>query len=437
MGEAQNEPQYPGFLLNHHDKQAHSLNDSPTFFAGGVRRFSSWAEFLEADPPIPEHYPDKLIAVCEDGNPWPVSFVEVADLQDRQMQYSEFENQAEQNAYAGSVRETYEGTMMRMWSIAALMVFCIVSAIIVLIAIQSQTAQSFFSINPSTMLPIALGLTLLKGRFRKQSSTALAVVKPIKEPKAKKEKKAKKIKLPKFKDWERVLVWDHYDGNMVWVAELPLRVLYEHIPPDCRSSYENNMARRWGAGVFGGVSLIALFALFFGLQVHIFWAILGPPFLSLIPAAFGYFKGYSRWMKAPIWCVRRVAIGTEPVMQGILHTRGTGIPPEVIAQTRRTNAETAFNVDYARRRQSQPSGDPGGHRNSAPPSLAGVQLAEYYQPSHYSSMALYEVMKGKDVKEHFKSGKGESRKLEQFSMAGMALGSIGLLIVALLLFGKT
>lgn len=144
MAASQNEPDYPGFLQNHSDQQSHTLNDRPTFYIGGMERFTSWQDFMAAHPPPPDHHPDRMMAVCEDGNPWPLSFEIVPDLQDRAMQYSEFENQAEQGAYAGSVKETYTESMLRVWSIACLMVFSIVSVFTLLLVMQSDTAKGIW-----------------------------------------------------------------------------------------------------------------------------------------------------------------------------------------------------------------------------------------------------------------------------------------------------
>ena len=267
------------------------------------------------------------------------------------------------------------------------------------------------------------------------------------------EKKPKKIK---FRDWERLLVWDHFGGDVVWAIEMPLRVLYEHLRPDCRYTFESTLARRYGGAVWGGIPVILFFGLLLGLDaggvanVPLFWAFVAPPFLALPMAFLGYFHFYTQWMKSPIWLVRRVAVPTEiigpetgeiitderPEFHGISHTRGTGVPPEATVIIRRTQAIQAYQTAQARRRQAQrPAAESNGHQEEAAAVTDQIRLAEYYEPSHYNSVALYEVMNGKDVKEHFKSGRKDGAKLERVSMAGMALGSVGMLIVAMLLLG--
>ncbi len=69
-----------------------------------LRSFRTWEELISAPNPELQHYPDRLLCVCEDQNIWPVSNNYFPDISDRQLQFKEFSEDAEQNAVVSAAR---------------------------------------------------------------------------------------------------------------------------------------------------------------------------------------------------------------------------------------------------------------------------------------------------------------------------------------------
>ena len=148
---AHTESQWPNFLINHSDKQAHSLIDTPVYqLDGKSRRFKTWDELISASNPELDHFPDRLVCTVEDQSIWPLSNNYVPDIADRQLQFKEMSEDAEQNAVMAAARDAGGGGLASAWQIASLMIFCIVAVVILLIALQSDLAQQ---IVPDGILP--------------------------------------------------------------------------------------------------------------------------------------------------------------------------------------------------------------------------------------------------------------------------------------------
>jgi len=121
---------------------------------GKERSFQTWEELVSAPIPELQHHPDRLLCVAEDQNIWPVSNNYFPDIGDRQLQFKEFSEDAEQNAVASAARDAAGNGLVNAWSIASLMIFTIVAAVILLIALQSDLAQQ--AVGGVVALPILM-----------------------------------------------------------------------------------------------------------------------------------------------------------------------------------------------------------------------------------------------------------------------------------------
>jgi len=124
------------------------MTDSPVFpLERHPREFTSWHDLITAPPPDIEHYPDKLICVCEDQSIWPISpYTIVPDVQDMQMQFKSFQQEAEQNGVVVAAKTNKaNANLANAWGVAALAVFCLVSVVIILIVLQSKIGQDFLN----------------------------------------------------------------------------------------------------------------------------------------------------------------------------------------------------------------------------------------------------------------------------------------------------
>lgn len=436
-GKADTETQWPNFLINHSDNQAHSLVESPVFpLERNPRRFNTWEEFLAATPPVVAHYPDKLLCVCEDQNIWPISNQMMPDIQDRQMQFKEFEADAEQNAVASATRESSNSGLMGAWSVASLMIFCIVSAVIVLIALQSKVGQDLLdgipgvSGLPGELSPFLFGMTLFlpfkKGQREKS------------EPKP----ETRRERARRLKDWETVRLFDEMVGY-AWSASLPLQVIVANLPTSCRYTQELGMARRIAGAVWGGAVLLFTLMVTTALGWNLIPSIIVPVLVAPLGMLFGFLKGYGVFMLVPVWVARReFARGSDPqddvnyainydalpLIVPETHTMLTGVPMEIAVSERRQMAEQA-----ARATQETRGGDRNG--TAAVGVMDRLNLAVAYTPRIWRASALYEILKARAIRKKMRGPVGKGDKLQKISMAGMALGSIGLLILALLLLG--
>lgn len=149
---ATTEERWPNFIVNHPDGQAHSLTHSPVFpLEKNPREFTEWNDLITAQPPDIEHFPDRLLCVCEDQGIWPISsYVIIPNIQDMQMQFKEFGLDAEQNGVVSAAKSTDSGDgVSKSWSYVAMGVFALVAVIIVLVVLQSKIAKDFLNdFNP-------------------------------------------------------------------------------------------------------------------------------------------------------------------------------------------------------------------------------------------------------------------------------------------------
>lgn len=415
---AHTESQWPNFLINHEDKQAHSLMDSPVFSAAKGPRFRSWEELLSAPPPEAEPYPDKLICVCEDQNIWPISNEMMPDPQDRQMQFKEFSQDAEQNAVTMATRDSANSKLMNAWAIISMTVFAIVSLMVLLVAMQSDMAKdirgNFHPLGPSAaMLFMVGGLS-----FRRKKG----------EPKPE-----------RFRSWETLRVYDELAG-FPWSCSMPLKILQENLPLDCRYTDELWPARKTAMAFWGGIFYAGgiIPALMFG------WPIMATLTLPLLIAPlgilFGWKKGYERFVIPPTWIVRRVfkQIEVEPGQYQIdydslpevipeVHSKLNNMPLPMAQATRRAEVDEVI--------KQMESKSNGGNGSSATAVLTKQNLAIAYTPRIWRAYVLYEMLRGRDIRSRMKGPAAKGDKLMKLSFGGMALASMGILVVALLLFG--
>ena len=148
LGSAVTETQWANFLVNHHDKQAHSLSDLPVYGDEKPIRFTTWAEFVSASAPKYPYSQGRLVAVCEDSGIWPISMEMVPDMEDRQMQFKEFFDDGAQSAESNAIRDSQDGPFAGAWAMASLAVFVIAAMIIVIITLQSKFAEDIGSVIP-------------------------------------------------------------------------------------------------------------------------------------------------------------------------------------------------------------------------------------------------------------------------------------------------
>jgi hypothetical protein len=440
---ATTESQWPNFLINYGDRQAHSLVDSPVFTEGRKAPvFTDWDAFLEATPPQVQHYPDKMMAVCEDQNIWPMCGDVMPDIQDRQMQFKEFGEDAEQNAVASATRAAAGSGMINAWSIASLMIFCIVSAVILLIVLQSNLAKGFLPGGgvppaPTAALLVMSGLVL---PWRKQKGREGLEIESEGKPKRKWfTRPVIKPRPQKFKDFETLRVWDEVSGT-VWSASLPLEVILGHIPLDCRYTQELTTARYIAMALFGGLLFLLGVTTTALLGWPLLWALTTPLLIGGVGVLYGYFKGFGSFMLPPIWVVRRMYerilidesnpnkgyrmnYDALPVIVPEFHTKVTGMPVDMAAAVRRAAAEEVIRV------ANQGQNKNGGNGSST--TLTAENLAVAYTPRIWRASMLFEMLLGRDIRARMKGPEGKGDKLQKISMAGMALGSVGLLIAAM------
>lgn len=438
---AKTESEWPNFLINHTDHQAHSLVDSPVF---PVDRhpvvLAEWQELLVATPPPPAHYPDKLLAVCEDQNIWPVCSEIAPDIQDRQMQFKDFAEDARQNAIASATRLASGNVLINMWSIASLSIFCIVSAMILLIVLQSNVAQGLIpGGKPAASLIFMMGM-IIPWRRRKAVE---AFPEGQATPTTTSTLSAKQLRARRrsLKELETVRIWDEVSG-LIWSASLPLAVLRANLPLTCRYTQELGAARLLGAGFFGSLVLLPGLAVSVVMGWPLLWGTIGAVLIALVGAFYGLVQGYGMYMLPPIWIVRRmyerVPVDPDDEGQGYrynyealpivvpeIHTKLTSMPVEMAVAERRGAAEEVIRM--ASEGQSRNGGGVA--------SLSQRNIAVAYSPRVWRAGMLYEMLKGRDIKARVKGPGTKSDKLQKISMAGMALGSIGLLIASLVFLG--
>lgn len=441
---AHTESQWPNFLINHTDKQAHTLGDSPVFPAD--RRptvFDFWDDFTGADPPVPKHHTDKLVAICEDQNIWPICGDIAPDVQDRQMQFKEFAEDAEQSAVASATRAAAGNGLINAWSIASLMIFCIMSAMILLIVLQSNLAQGLLpngkaASGASVPFMVTLGGLFLPFRRRKQTESDLDAegessisISPTVESKP----LSRRQILRKRKDMETIRVFDELSGT-VWSASLPLAQILGRLPLECRYTQEVGTARMLAMGLFGGLVFLMGVLVSIVMGWPMLWSAAGAIPLSLIGVLYGYLIGFQMFVLPPIWVVRRlyqrIPINPDnesagyrfnydalPVIVPEIHTKLTGMPLEMAMAERRNAAEEVV----------KGASQSGNGSNTALLTMRDMAVA--YTPRVWRASMLYEMLKGRDIKARMKGPGNKSDKLQKISMAGMALGSVGLLIAAL------
>jgi len=387
--------------------------DSPVFpMARKERSFRTWDELLKAAPPDAQHFPDKLVCVCEDQNIWPISNDLMPDVQDRQMQFKEFAQDAEQNAVASATRSAAGSALINAWSIASLMIFTVVAAIILMIALQSQLAQDLRG-QVGVALPFLMG--------------GLAFRRGKKEPKPKPER---------FKDWELVRVYDELSGS-IWSCSMPLKVLSANLPLECRYTQELLSSRLMAMGFFGGAIFAVGFLMAMVGGLHIALTIMVPLLIALLGVAYGWLKGYQSFMLPPIWIVRRVFkhVQTEsggyvvdydslPEIIPEVHTKLNNMPLSMAVASRRAEVEEVI---------KQTTSKNGG--STATAVMTKQNLASAYTPRIWRAYVLYEMLRGRDIRAKMKGPGTKGDKLQKISMAGMALGSLGILVVAMLLLG--
>jgi hypothetical protein len=391
--------------------------DSPVFADDSKRRFDSWDTLLEATPPQSSPYLSKLLCVCEDQNVWPISNEIMPDIQDREMQFKEFAQDAEQNAVASATRNAQGNLIVSAWSFVSLTIFCLVAVVILLIALQSDLTKGFFSDKTSALMvsPLLLGA--------------------IKFPRFKRTKREPKPKKIQYRNWETVRVYDELAGY-TWSCSMPLKILTQNLPIDCRYTQEIASSKITAAALYGFGLLAPSFFLLIGAGAGMVTGAILSVIFGSMGAIFGWWRGYRAFMDAPIWIVRRVykqIIGEDgqahldfdalPEVIPEYHTKLNNMPLPLAREHRRAE------VDEVIRQTSQ-------KQNGMAAVLIRQNLATAYTPRIWRAYVLYEMLKGRDIRAKMKGPNSKSDKMQKITMAGMALGSLGILVVALLLLGS-
>jgi hypothetical protein len=170
------------------------------------------------------------------------------------------------------------------------------------------------------------------------------------------------------------------------------------------------------------------------------WALTTPLLIGGVGVLYGYFKGFGSFMLPPIWVVRRMYerilidesnpnkgyrmnYDALPVIVPEFHTKVTGMPVDMAAAVRRAAAEEVIRV------ANQGQNKNGGNGSST--TLTAENLAVAYTPRIWRASMLFEMLLGRDIRARMKGPEGKGDKLQKISMAGMALGSVGLLIAAM------
>ncbi len=429
---------------------AYSLNERPVSYDTKPIPFYDWDSLIAARPPSPPHMPDKLLCVCEDGAIWPISQEVQPDLDDRQMQFKEFHDDGAQSANALATKDAQGSSLITAASIICMMVFSAASLILVIILLQSEFGDNLTNFT-AALKDGSLGVFLMAmGAIAVEAVPAARrwnLSSPFKRnrkpPKALKAPKKKKPSLPKMVQGETVRLFDELAG-FLWSAELPMAVLLANLSPDCRYSEEPKTYRYMGAAIFGlgFMVLIRIPLIFMGMGSMtglVLALVLGLPLGALI----GYFKGFKLFQPAPRWIARRVYARDDdgnidyealPTIIPEPHTLLAGIPPEEAYSARRTIAQDALAQFQESRRQaaSGANGANGNGNTPEPEANANIQsLAMAYSPRVLRATTLYQILKCVDLREKLKGPQSKGAKVQQIMMAGMAIGSVGLLVLAI------
>lgn len=282
-------------------------------------------------------------------------------------------------------------------------------------------------------------------------------------------------------------VFDEAAGRMRNI-ELPLPILSQYLPLECRYVDDSPLPFRAGAAAGAAIALcIGVAALeLLGALTFIKLPLVGELFLStplsLAGILYGRRRLYTWFSFPPTWIIRRVYprvwqsdLETRETYETIrydldlivlpeYHTFGTGLPREVAQVARRqaamaTLAEAARKVQQRERvfggrgsgRQTGESVAVNGHGNGrengmgdrrgagrgngvdrpVPASMPG--LAAGHSPRVHTAGMLYHILKCADVKEQLKGPSGTGKKLQQIAMGGMALGAVGMLVFVILI----
>jgi len=242
----------------------------------------------------------------------------------------------------------------------------------------------------------------------------------------------------RFKDWETVRVYDELAGYP-WSCRMPMKVLAAHLSSDCRYTQELGTARRMAYALYGTVAFLLTLAFCWALEWPLLWAFVVAALVAPAGILWGHVKGFKMFMLPPVWIVRRLHHQEEiedgvyqvdyehlPEIVAEVHTQGTGMPPEVAMAERLREAESALAA-------SGSSGQGGQNGTTATITKTVSNLARAFTPRIWRAYMLYEFLKGRDVREEMRGPPGTDDKIQKISMAGMALGSIGLLVAALFL----
>jgi hypothetical protein len=388
--------------------------DSPVFADDSNRRFDSWETLLEAAPPEPSPYLGKLLCVCEDQNVWPISNEIMPDIQDREMQFKEFAQDAEQNAVASATRNAQGNLIVSAWSFVSLTIFCLVAVVILLIALQSDLTKGF--------LPETTGALLF-------------LMGAIKLPKLKRSKREPKPKKIQYRNWETVRVYDELAGY-TWSCSMPLKIITQNLPIDCRYTQEIASSKITAAALYGFGLLAPSFFLLIGAGAGMVTGAILSVILGSMGAAFGWWRGYRAFMAAPIWVVRRVykQIINE---DGKVHLDFDALP-EVIPEyhTKLNNMPLPLAREHRRAEVEEVVRQTSQKQNGMASVLTKQNLATAYTPRIWRAYVLYEMLKGRDIRAKMKGPNSKSDRMQKITMAGMALGSLGILVIALLLLGS-
>lgn len=267
-------------LMLHGDNQSVFLTEAPVYPRIPPRRFSTWAEFVAAEPPVPTNSRVvRLGMVTEDDNPFPRGAIPpdaAARNTDNKVQLEESRQHATTRVAAKAERTS----LMRL-AFLALVGIIVLTAIVFAFVVVDNVWLKDKTATPLSASLLGLLATIVTGTGGSGRSILRAVPTVA--------VRLLSISLPKraIGSYEEVVVYD-YPHTAIWRAKLPLAEIIPHLPSNSRWIYNSRLPN-----VLGLILGIPVGWLFFTLLFYVFFSILyyGPFPYWAFAATFGFLIG--------------------------------------------------------------------------------------------------------------------------------------------------
>lgn len=490
---------FPLFALDDDQKMAYALSEHPSFYDNSKNpiELHSVGELYTVAPPVPPAVVHDFSMMVEQNAVWPITWDPVPDVQLRSIERQSHHQEGIQYAKAYVTRSSNAHPMATMGLAVAAIVFLLAAVAIVLIVLSQRNIFLGTTDQPSAgllALGLALGLTSLRDRI-----PGLRVKPELREstprdrqadPQLDDEDLVEEEGPPENglrADLEPVILQDEW-FKTAFYCTVPFSELYVTFPQTARYVAEIGSAR-W---ISGGICAAIGFGLVFGLLSipllpfntigAAIWGLLaGMPVLGFL----GWWKFYPFLVGESTWALRRLLVRDEdgavvmadpqrgiPQTQivAIESTNLRGVPLDywnqyimgpLLNAMNQVNQEEIARLSSGQASQLSNGANGNGHGAGGSPEhsqeMAGAGSASgsngngrypagdsrqqqkptlTYKPVLDRATTLYEQLHSRDARDEFRSELSTAQKIQALSMAGIALGAVGLLVFLFLITAK-